>query len=467
MAESVSQLVQESIFVSLQDRQGPTHIDFPMDLQRKNIDSNNLQNFIRPSQMPETINSSDLERLLIALSKANAPLLYFGNGIRHNDSRAATEQLIAVTGIPFITSWSAIDLFPESNHLNIGRVGIYGDRHANVLLQKADLIVAVGTRLAIPQIGYDKKDFGRKASKWVIEIDPTECAKFEGLGWNVVNANGKNVMNALVDAGVKTQDLSLWQTECERVKAALPRKGQLGPAPTDPTNQIHSADVIEFLNTNLAPDAIIGTDVGAALLTGHYMYEQSGTRRFFTSQGLGEMGFGLPGTIGAHFAGKNRQIVCLNTDGALMFNLQELQVVKEHKIPLKLFVFNNFGYSMIRISQENLFNKRLAGSTTESGISFPDFKHVSDTFGFSHTLIRNLEDLAKLNGPLNSNQPELIEIVMDPEQKYFPRLATNKLPDGTLISPPLEDLDPKIELSALEDLLGYKAHVNSYKARGL
>lgn len=467
VAESVSQMVQESIFVSLQDRQGPTHIDFPMDLQRKNIDSNDLQNFIRPSQSDETINSSDLERLLIALSEAKAPLLYFGNGIRHEDSRAVSERLVAVTGIPFITSWSAIDLFLESNHLNIGRVGIYGDRHANILLQKADLIVAIGTRLAIPQIGYDKKDFGRKATKWVIEIDPTECAKFEGLGWNVVNANGTNVMNALVDASVKTQDLSLWQTECERVKAALPRKGQLGPAPTDPTNQIHSGEVIEFLNSNLAPDAIIGTDVGAALLTGHYMYEQSGTRRFFTSQGLGEMGFGLPGAIGAHFAEKSRQIVCLNTDGAMMFNLQELQVVKEHKIPLKLFVFNNFGYSMIRISQENLFNKRLAGSTTESGISFPDFKNVSDTFGFSHTLIRNKEDLAKLNGPLSSSQPELIEIVMDPEQKYFPRLATNKLPDGTLISPPLEDLDPKIELSALEDLLGYKAHVNSYKARGL
>lgn len=197
------------------------------------------------------------------------------------------------------------------------------------------------------------------------------------------------------------------------------------------------------------------------------MYEQSGSRRFFTSQGLGEMGFGLPGAIGAHFAGKSRQLVCLNTDGAIMFNLQELQVVKEHRIPLKLFVFNNFGYSMIRISQENLFDKRLAGSTTESGISFPDFRQVAETFGFNHTLIRNKEDLAEINGQLSSDQPELIEIVMDPEQKYFPRLATNKLPDGTLISPPLEDLDPKIELNILEDLLGYRAHANSYKARGL
>lgn len=466
-AESVSQIVQESIFVSLQDRRGPTHIDFPMDLQRKNLDGNVTQNFIRPNGTPKGINSSDLEKLLIALTEANSPLLYFGNGIRHEDSLAISKQLIAATGIPFITSWSAIDLFPESNQLNIGRVGIYGDRHANILLQKADLIVAIGTRLAIPQTGYDKKDFGRKASKWVIEIDPTECAKFEGLDWNVVNADGAIVMNALVNAGAITQDLSLWHAECERVKTALPRKAQLGPAPTDPTTQIHSGDVIEFLNSNLSRDAIIGTDVGAALLTGHYMYEQSGTRRLFTSQGLGEMGFGLPGAIGAHFAGISRQIVCLNTDGAMMFNLQELQVVKEHKIPLKLFVFNNFGYSMIRVSQENLFNKRLSGSTTESGISFPDFKLVSDTFGFIHTLIQNKEDLAKLTEPLNSSRPELIEIVMDPEQKYFPRLATNKLPDGTLISPPLEDLDPKIELHVLEHLLGYKAHLNSYRARGL
>jgi acetolactate synthase-1/2/3 large subunit len=150
-----------------------------------------------------------------------------------------------------------------------------------------------------------------------------------------------------------------------------------------------------------------------------------------------------------------------------MFNLQELQVVKEYQIPLKLFIFNNSGYSMIKISQENLFDRRFSGSSTESGISFPDFRQVAITFGFDHTLIRSSQDLVKINGPLNSDAPELIEIVMDPEQKYFPRLATNKLPDGSLISPPLEDLDPKIEISVLEDLLGYTAHPNSYKARGI
>lgn len=122
---------------------------------------------------------------------------------------------------------------------------------------------------------------------------------------------------------------------------------------------------------------------------------------------------------------------------------------------------------MIRISQDNLFDGRLAGSTAESGVSFPNFSKIANTFGFNHTLISNKEHLKSIVMPLESSQAELIEIIMDPEQKYFPRLATNKLADGSFISPPLEDLDPKIELSLLEEMLGYKAHPNSYKARGL
>ena len=215
-------------------------------------------------------------------------------------------------------------------------------------------------------------------------------------------------------------DFAEWQSDCSRIKKTFPRRSQLGPEPQHSESQVHSGDVIDFLNKTLDSNAVIGTDVGAALLTGHFMYEQSGDRRFFTSQGLGEMGFGLPGSIGAYFADPSRQIIC-----------------------------------------------RHAGSTGESGVSFPNFSHIANTFGFNHTLISNKEQLKNLVSPLKSNQSELIEITMDPEQKYFPRLATNKLADGSFISPPLEDLDPKIELSLLEELLGYQAHPNSYKARGL
>ena len=179
------------------------------------------------------------------------------------------------------------------------------------------------------------------------------------------------------------------------------------------------------------------------------------------------MGFALPAAIGAHFADPSKQLVCLNTDGAIMFNLQELQVVVEHKIAMKLFIFNNSGYSMIRISQENLFEGRLEGSTVDSGVSFPNFEEIAKAFGFKHVKISNKDDLKLIDKSLASPHAELIEVMMDPEQKYFPRLATNKLPDGTLVSPPIEDLDPKISIELLEKMLGYKPHENSFKARGL
>ena len=457
--------IRDSINLALENRMGPVHIDFPMDLQRKVAGEQSVFSIKKKAQ--KEVDKKSISLLIDDLKSAKAPLIYFGNGIRNTKSIELAKKIIHDLRIPYLVSWSAIDLSPESDILNVGRVGIYGDRHANILLQKSDLLVAIGTRLAIPQLGYDKKDFARKAKKWVVEIDPTECAKFEDLGWEILNNDAGQVMEEITTELKLPLDLEIWRSDCIYMKKAFPRMEQLGPPPSDKSTQIHSGEVLNYLNSALAVDALVVTDVGAALLNGHYLYEHTGSRRFFTSQGLGEMGFGLPAAIGAYFADPSKQLVCLNTDGAIMFNLQELQVVSEHKIPMKLFIFNNSGYSMIRISQENLFAGRLEGSTIESGVSFPAFEDVAKTFGFNHVKIRNSDDLELIDQILVSPNAELIEVMMDPEQKYFPRLATNKLPDGTLVSPPLEDLDPKIDIELLEKKLGYKPHENSFKARGL
>jgi acetolactate synthase-1/2/3 large subunit len=231
---------------------------------------------------------------------------------------------------------------------------------------------------------------------------------------------------------------------------------------------LHSLDVIAGLNATLKEDSIVVTDVGAGLLSGHYGLEAKTEQTIFTSQGLGEMGFGLPGAIGAHFAAPERQLVCLNTDGAIMFNLQELEVVRYFSIPLKLFIFNNSGYGMIKVSQDNLFEGRLSGINFSTGISFPNFELLAETFGLNYTKLSNSDDLIDpLVRALDSDTSELIEVIMDPDQKYLPRLSTTKLGDGSLASPPIEDLDPKIDISLLEGLLGYRATLGSYKSRGL
>jgi acetolactate synthase-1/2/3 large subunit len=461
----IASSIQGAIELALENRMGPVHVDFPMDLQRKAAGEQSELKRKRSSE--KRFRGISISGLVADLNNSKSPLIYFGNGIRNTKSINLAKSIINDLKIPYLVSWSAIDIFPEADLLNVGRVGIYGDRHANILLQKSDLIVAIGTRLAIPQLGYDKNDFGRKAKKWVVEIDSTECAKFQGLGWEVLNIDAEQVMERLIDEVSSPINLEKWRTDCISMKRAFPRIEQLGPPPADESTQIHSGEVLNHLNSVLKQDALVVTDVGAALLNGHYLYEQEGDRRFFTSQGLGEMGFGLPAAIGAHFGDPSKQVVCLNTDGAIMFNLQELQVVAEHKIAMKLFIFNNSGYSMIRISQENLFEGRLEGSTVDSGVSFPAFVDIAKTFGFKHIKIENRNDLSLIDNALVSPYAELIEVMMDPDQKYFPRLATSKLPDGTLVSPPIEDLDPKISIELLEKMLGYKPHENSYRARGL
>lgn len=470
--KEVKNITRNMITNALTARMGPTHIDFPMDLQRKQINESELTHLqaveVIDCQQSEEIKSF-IKSIFLNLTESKKPVLYIGNGCRSTMARYNLELLINKFKIPFFLSWSAIDLFPEDHPMNMGRIGIYGDRAANIALQKSDFILCLGTRLAIPQIGYDAKDFARNASKWIIDIDPAECQKFSNLDWNILTCDVSDFLvkfNAYHEEQRLELNTESWLSDLINIWSNLPRIDQIGPDVKDPNSEIHSAKVIEFINYETTEDAIICTDVGAGLLTGHYMYESKGTQRFFTSQGLGEMGFGLPGAIGAHFAAPDKQLICLNTDGAIMFNMQELQLVAEHRIPLKLFIFNNNGYAMIKISQNNLFNSRIAGSSLESGISFPSFEKIALTFDLDYMKISNLDSLNDgFRKKLSDDRPVLFEIIMDSDQKYFPRLATTKLEDGTLISPPIEDLDPLISISLLESLLEDSAHPNSHRAR--
>lgn len=458
-----------------QGRNGPVHIDFPMDLQRKITDMEFSENTDKsrvedPPQNNLGLNAQLIDQIFSDLNKATKPVLYIGNGCRSPHILEKIKEMIDQIGIPFFLSWSAMDLIANDHKLFVGKVGIYGERSANLILQQCDLLICIGTRLAIPQVGYDKGDFARKAKKWVIEIDPAECEKFNLNNWKTLNIDISEFLCSSENT-LKRHNYASdgeWLKRCKKIINRFPLIDQSGNLYLEDSNCLHSINVMSWLNLVLNEDAVITTDVGAALLSGHYMLKMNGFRRIFTSQGLGEMGFGLPGAIGAFFGSRGKQIISLNTDGGIMFNLQELQLINEYKIPLKLFVFNNFGYSMIKISQDNLFSARYSGSTIESGISFPNFEDVAKTFGMNFYRANNLESLnSNLVDKLKDNESLLVEIVMSPDQKYLPRLATKKLENGTLVSPPLEDLDPPISIELLEEMLGYQAHPFSYEVRGL
>jgi acetolactate synthase-1/2/3 large subunit len=462
---------------ALQPRKGAVHLDFPMDLQRatnetisqsQNNEEKKVSSFITEPITEQTEIERIVHELVSDLNDCKRPLLYIGNGCREISTHNLLKEIIATLNVPYILSWSAIDLFEESDPLNIGRVGIYGDRATNIILQKSDLLITLGTRLAIPQMGYDVEDFARNATKWYVDIDSAECAKFFGLGWKIVNENVFTVLTKLKNHLLEKEKIEYskfetWKENIKYIWGKLPRFEQIGELNS---KYIHSADIIKWLNEKANNDAIFTTDVGAGLLTGHYMFEQSKSRRLITSQGLGEMGFGLPAAIGAFFADNNKQLICLNTDGGIMMNIQELQLVKEHNIPLKLFIFNNLGYSMIKISQKNLFESRIVGSSISSGISFPNFKLIAEAFDFEYKKISNKAELDEsCLFFLNSKCRIIFEVEIDPDQKYLPRLSTHKSINGDLVSPPLEDLDPLLEIDELSQLLENPLHQNSIKLR--
>lgn len=452
-------------------RQGPVHLDVPMDVQRQSvpIDAESWQ-FVPPrKQHFDNVYQIRTQSCAESVRRAAKPLFYFGNGIR--DAVVQTDLLsqLSKLQIPYLVSWSALDLFPTEDPLNVGRAGIYGDQVANIVLQQCDVLVTVGTRLAIPQVGYDLDDFARKAEKFVVDVDATELTKFAGFGWTTLNVSALEFLKLFFrEYGEPQISREAWVARIAHIRQKLPQQDQIGPRSLlrDEGSVVHSFDVVKAVSRNMPANSTIVTDVGAGLLTGHFAVEVSGSERVFTSQGLGEMGFGLPGAIGAYFGDSTRPIICLNTDGGIMFNLQELEVVRYHKIPMKLFVFNNNGYTMIRVSQENLFDGRQAGVSPQSGISFPNFRAIAAAFDLNFSRIDDSSLLDDVCGRvLTSNLAELVEVVMSPKQRYLPRLATSKGLGGSLISPPIEDLDPKIPLQLLQDLLGYEPHQNSRQAR--
>ncbi|MDB4607202.1 thiamine pyrophosphate-dependent enzyme, partial [Pontimonas sp.] len=322
--------------------------------------------------------------------------------------------------------------------------------------QQADLLLALGTRLAIPQVGYDRNDFAREAERWVVDVDPTELSKFDSLAWNLIQADAGTAIRALharERSAERLSDLEPWISRLGELSREFPRSQQIGsPAPD---GFIHSFDFVQELCGLSTDSTIVVTDVGAGLLTGHYGWSVKQGQRIFTSQGLGEMGFGLPGAIGAQVSSPEQTVICLNTDGGIMFNLQEMQLVKTYELPIKLVIFNNMGYTMIRSSQDNLFHGRRNGSDVGQDIGFPRFSEIAAVFAMRHTLVDSVEVArAKLPDVLSSAQAELIEVKMSADQLYLPRLATGKNTDGSFSSPPIEDLTPRLNADFLARWLG-------------
>lgn len=464
-SSSVAGSLHTAINTSLAGKQGVSWVEVPLDLQSVRVVAQDLS--VSTLSPVPIVSTEQITSVVSALKHSKKPLLWLGYGIRSAKAEDKLKEFLKNHQIPFLLSWAGSDLIENTHPLYVGKAGVYGQRHANLLLQSADYVLAIGTRLAIPQIGYSLEELAPEARVDLVDIDLDEVRKLGDRATETIQSDAGSFLYQLskeLNSNIQLGYTS-WLEHIDKVKDKFPL---IASEHDDSNGFMNSYRVIERLNGEFKNDAIFVTDMGTALLSGFYGLELKENQRLMTSTGLGEMGFGLPAAVGAAFGNPDKEIICLNADGGMMMNLQELQTIVHHNLNIKIFIFNNDGYLMIKRSQMALLEGRFVGVDVASGLSCPDFEKISTAFTIPYFKLRNWDDIGiGFKEFLGSKGPAIVEIYMDPVQGFFPRLMTSASPSGALVSPPLEDLSPLISIEDLEWALQRKASPRSYQIRGL
>ena len=422
-------------------RPGPSWLDLPLDIQGSFIDDD-LPGFKAHAQEEYADVEKAAHHVLENLRSAERPVLYAGNGIRLAGAAPLVEELAQRLSMPVVTCWDSIDLIATGHPYYCGRGGTMGDRAGNFAVQNSDLLLSIGSRLSIYQVGYDVRLWARAAYTIVNDIDPAELQKPTIRVDYPVCADAADFMRALLAAAKEDEpkENGAWLAQCRRWKSEYP---VVRPEQKEAAGKANVYAFMDALSRALPEGSITVVTNGSASVVGSQSYFIKEGSRFLMNCGISSMGYGLPAAVGAAVA-SGESVVCLEGDGSIMMNLQELQTVVTNRLPVKLFVINNNGYHQIRQTQKNVFGNALVGVGPESGdLGFPSFERIAQAFEMPYIKISSNAELhEKIAQALREPGYVLTEVFVTEEQKFEPKSATKRLPDGRLTSPPLEDLAP-------------------------
>ena len=422
-------------------RPGPSWLDLPLDIQGSFIDDD-LPGFKAHAQEEYADVEKAARHVLEKLRSAERPVLYAGNGIRLAGAAPLVEELAQRLSMPVVTCWDSIDLIATEHPYYCGRGGTMGDRAGNFAVQNSDLLLSIGSRLSIYQVGYDVRLWARAAYTIVNDIDPAELKKPTIRVDYPVCADAADFMRALLAAAKEDEpkENGAWLAQCRRWKSEYP---VVRPEQKEAAGKANVYAFMDALSRALPEGSITVVTNGSASVVGSQSYFIKEGSRFLMNCGISSMGYGLPAAVGAAVA-SGGSVICLEGDGSIMMNLQELQTVVTNRLPVKLFVINNNGYHQIRQTQKNVFGNALVGVGPESGdLGFPSFERIARAFEMPYIKISSNAELhEKIAQALREPGYVLTEVFVTEEQKFEPKSATKRLPDGRLTSPPLEDLAP-------------------------
>jgi acetolactate synthase-1/2/3 large subunit len=427
--------------IATSGRHGPVWLDIPLDLQNYQFDDvAALPRYTKlaEDQRVKKIKNTKFKKAASLLKAAKRPIVLVGNGAR--SAKADLLKFLKAANMPVVTGWNARDLITDDPNL-LGSAGLFGNRAANLAVQKSDLVLGLGYRFSIPQTGYDPSCYAPDATIISVEIDPTELNKIGAFVDVPIQSAVKDFLdyfNTQAGSPVPAQ-AGGWLKWCQYL---LDR--QFDPRPGN-KEIINSFDFNGVLAKYLKEDDTVVTDMGTSFTCTHQDLQINSGVKLFTSSGVAAMGFGLPGAIGAAHAKKQGRTVLISGDGGLMFNLQELQTVETFKSNLKIIVYENGGYLTMKHMQEARF-KRMVGSETGSLLKCADFVKVGNAFGIES---REVREPAKLTEAMNWLMdehvgPKLLVVHIDPWQPLLPRVQTRSDASGRLYPPSIEQMFPHL-----------------------
>lgn len=444
--EQIRYALEKGWHLATTGRPGPVWIDIPVNYQGSYIETDALKGYDSTeddAKLPPEVDEVTIQTVLEKIRNAKRPVFYAGYGIRLSGGYEKFRSVAEKLNLPIVTYWNAIDLIEDENPLYCGRAGNMGDRPGNWAIQNADLILAVGTRISIRQVGYNWKTWAREAEVIMVDIDKAELKKPTLHVEMPIWADAKDFLTKL-DAAVNAPVCKVeeWLATCQRWKKEYPVVLPQQWEENGSTANVYA--FVRYLSSQLPENSLIAVSNGACCVVGNQAFVIQKGSRMANNSAVASMGYGLPAAIGTCIGGGRKETICLEGDGSIMMNLQELQTIITNKLPIKIFLINNSGYHSIRITQTNLFNKNFVGIGEESGdLSFPEYKKIAKAFGYRYYCAHsNAEMKEVVNEVLMLDGPVFTEIFTDTEQVWEPKSSTKRLTDGTLVSPPLEDLAP-------------------------
>lgn len=446
---SIRYHLEKAIYLSTNGRPGPVWLSLPVDVQAAEIEIDRCAAYI-----PEVLNinpdflQSDLNKIIEKIAQAKRPVLIGSTGIRLANALNEFEEFVNITGIPVVTAWSH-DIIHHNHSNYVGKQGSIGDRAGNFAVQNADLVIIIGSRMPIRQLSYNWENFAREAYKIHIDIDPAELQRpFLKPDMPLVY-DAKFILTSLNNELKKENkffDFKEWLDWCIERKNKYP---VVQEHHIDSTKPINSYYFISTLQSMLGGNDVIVCGNATACIVPFQTSNIKKGQQLFSNSGSASMGYDLPAAIGAAVADPSKRIVCFAGDGSILMNLQELQTIRYNNLNIKIIVLDNNGYLSIKSTQQNFFGLAI-GSAPDNGVSFPDMEKVGNSFNIPSYTLEKFDFKNELQKLINLNGPILINVKLDPLQMFEPKLSSKKLPDGKMVSAPLEDMFPFLSESELE-----------------